>query len=57
MKKIIDVLNDTLVVLDFISNTTINYKKKKKKIEKMIEMYQKDPETFLEKYIDTEGII
>lgn len=57
MKQIIDVLNDTLVVLDFISNTTINYKKKKKKIEKMIEMYQKDPETFLEKYIDTEGII
>ena len=56
MKSIIDVLQDTLVVLEFISNTTINYGKKKKKLKKMVSLYNKDKEKFLEKYIDSEGI-
>lgn len=54
MKPIIDILEDTLDVLEYISCITEDYKKKKKKLEKMIRLYKEDPEKFMKKYIDSE---
>lgn len=52
MKAIKEILEDTLDVLKYISETTPHYKKYRKKIEKMLKIYNEDPELFLEKYID-----
>lgn len=49
-----DILKTVKKVSENISKKTINYEKNKKKLDKMMDSYKKDPEKFSKKYlIDT----
>lgn len=52
MKEIWEILKDTETVLNSKSEKTPRYKKLKKKLRKAIQLYQENPEKFLEKYIE-----
>lgn len=50
MKSVEEILKSSLEVLEYISDTTPQYKKKKKKLEKMLKLYEEDREAFFLKY-------
>lgn len=52
MKEIWEILKDTETVLNSKSERTPHYKELKKKLKKAIKLYQKNPEKFLEKYME-----